>query len=169
MGSGSTVTGNQKGEKKLMTIPNTYSEWLECFDLLKTGTKDAEVMSDMKQGSLTLSAGVAGRFATQMNEVIQYRITKLSDKFERVMKMNNGDLNLLSISLLAIRKEFNFLVQFACLPVLPSNHTELFVNAIKEQASTMQKSLESSANKTDRTGALTSIIKKNNIDKLEGI
>lgn len=152
-----------------MKIPNTYAEWLECFDLLKAGNQDAEVMNNMRLGSLTLSAGVAGRFVSQMNAVIQFRLSKLSDKFERIIKMNNGDLNLLSISLLAIRKEFIFLVQFARVPVLPSNDAELLVNAIKDQASTMQKSLESSANKIDRTGVLTNVIKKNNIDKLEGI
>ncbi len=152
-----------------MKIPNTYSAWMECFDIVKAGAQDSEVLDCVRKGSLTLSAGVAGRFAEQLNAVIQYRIKKASDKFDRAIQMNGGDINLLSSALLALRKEFIFLVQFARIPILPPKDAELLVNAIKEQASSMQKSLETSAVKLDRTGMLTSIIKKNNLDKLEGL
>lgn len=151
-----------------MNIPNTYAEWVECFDLLKTGTQDADVLHCMKQGSLVLSPGVAGRFAEQINTVIQHRVTKLSDKFNRAIQVNGGDLDLLNISLLRMRKEFMFLIQFASMPILAPGHTELLIDAITEQAATMQKSLEDSASKIDRTGAMASIIRKTRIDKLEG-
>lgn len=152
-----------------MKIPNTYLEWMECFDIVKAGGQDADALECARKGRLTLSAGVVDRFATQMNAVIQYRIEKASDKFERVMQMNGGDINLLSSALLALRKEFIFLVQFARIPVLPPKDIELLVNAIKEHASSIQKNLEASTAKLDRTGILTSIVKKNNIDKLEGL
>ncbi len=151
-----------------MKIPNTYAEWLECFDVVKSGAQDAEALECMRKGRLTLSAGVAGRFAQQLNSVIQFRIKKASDKFDRTMQMNGGDLNLLSSALLALRKEFIFLIQFAHIPILPSKDVDILVNAIKEQASAMQRSLENSTAKMDRTGMLTSIIKKNKVDKLEG-
>jgi hypothetical protein len=152
-----------------MKIPNTYSDWMECFDIAKAGTQDAEVLDCIRKGNLTLSAGVAGRFAAQLKAVVQFRIKKASDKFDRAMKLNGGDVNLLSASLLALRKEFAFLIQFVRIPVLPGQDVELLVNAIKDQASTIQKTLEASSSKMDRTGMITSIIRKNNIDKLEGL
>ncbi|MFV0238832.1 MAG: hypothetical protein ACK5H4_02175 [Lacrimispora sphenoides] len=152
-----------------MKVPKTYSDWMNCFDIIKVGNQDTEVLECVKKGTLTLSGGVAGRFAIQMNSVIQYRIKRASDKFDRLMQMNGGDINLLSNALIALRKEFVFLVRFAQIQVLPSKDAELLTNAIKEQAASMQKSLETATEKLDRTGMLTSIIKKNKIDKLDGI
>jgi len=117
-----------------MKVPNTYSDWMNCFDIIKVGNQDTEVLECVKKGTLTLSGGVAGRFAIQMNSVIQYRIKRASDKFDRLMQMNGGDINLLTNALLALRKEFIFLVQFSQIPVLPSKDAELLTNAIKEQA-----------------------------------
>lgn len=152
-----------------MKVPGTYSDWMECFDILKEGGRDSEVLECTRKGKLTLSAGVAGRFATQLNNVIQYRFKKASDKFDRAMQINNGDPNSLSSSLLMLRREISFLVQFANLPVLTPEDVKLLIDAIKNQAATMQQSLESSAKRMDRTGMLASIIKKNRIDKLEGL
>lgn len=152
-----------------MKVPGTYSDWMDCFDVLKEGGRDLEVLECTRKGKLTLAAGVAGRFATQLDNVIQYRFKKASDKFDRAMQINNGDLNSLSSSLLMLRKEISFLVQFAHLPVLPPEDAKLLMDAIKSQAITMQQSLENSAKRTDRTGMLASIIKKNRIDKLEGL
>ncbi len=152
-----------------MKEPVTYSEWMDCFDIIRDGNQDAEVLECIKNGTLALTGGVAGRFATQMNSVIQYRIKRASDKFDRLMKMNQGDINLLSKALLGLRKEFIFLVQFAKIPVLPISDSNLLSEAIKEQAATMQNSLEASTMKLDRTGMLTSIVKKNKIDKLDGL
>ncbi|WFR58368.1 hypothetical protein QA584_04675 [Anaerocolumna sp. AGMB13025] len=150
-----------------MKRPNTYSEWMESFDLLREGKNDADVMECTRKGTLNLSAGVAERFASQLNAVIQYRIKKASEKFDRAMKMNSGDVNLLSASLLALRREINFLISFVRLPILTSEEADILVNAIKEQALSMQKSLENTAKSLDRTGMLASTIKKNNIDKFE--
>lgn len=152
-----------------MKVPHNYSEWVDCFDILKTGNPDTEVLECLKQGTLTLSGGVAGRFAVQMESVIQHRIKCASKKFDRLMQMNEGDINLLGNALLSLRKEFAFLVQFAKIPVLPTKDAEFLENAIKEQAASMQKSLEASTVKLDRTGMLTSIIRKNKIDKWDGI
>lgn len=151
-----------------MKIPNTYSEWVNCFDLLKEGMQDTDVLECTRKGTLTLSAGVGERFATQLNLAIQFRIKKAVDKFDRNMKMNSGDVNLISSVTLALRKEFNYLIQFVQLPVLNADESKILIDAIKEQASAMQKNLENSAKNLDRTGMLASMIRKNSIDKLEG-
>ncbi|GAA0742234.1 hypothetical protein [Clostridium oceanicum] len=149
-----------------MKNPTTYAEWVKCFDLAKEGTYDEEVLKDIKNGTLTLSAGVGGRIAKQMNEVIQARLKKASDKFTRAMNFNKGDLNMLTNSLLLLRKEFKFLIEFARVPILPEEDVKKFVDIIKKQADSMQESLEKTS-RTDRTGMLTSIVRKNKINNLE--
>lgn len=150
-----------------MKPPNTYAEWLECFDAAKEGARDSEVLECIHKGSLVLSAGVAGRFAAQLNEVIQFRIKKASDKFSRAMESSRGDLNMLINALLSLRKEFKFLTRFAQMPVLPPQDVNMLVNAIKGQADAMQESLETTSMKSDRTGTLTSMIKRNKVNSLE--
>jgi hypothetical protein len=150
-----------------MKAPTTYAEWLECFDKVKTGINDSEVLDCMQKGQFTMSAGVAGRFAEQLNDTIQFRIKKASDRFSRSMQMAGGDLNVVINSLLCVRKEFKFLIEIAKLPVLPVDNSEALVAALKQQADVMQQSLEVTSIKTDRTGVLTSIIRKNRLNNLE--
>lgn len=149
-----------------MKNPTIYAEWVECFDLAKEGTHDEEVLRCIKNGTLTLDAGVGGRVAKQMNEVIQLRLKKATDKFTRAMGLNNGDINMLTNSLLLIRKEFKFLIEFVQVPILLEEDVNKFVDAIKKQADLMQESLESTS-KSDRTGMLASVIRRNRINNLE--
>lgn len=149
-----------------MKSPTTYAEWVEYFDLAKQGTHDEEVLKCIKNGSLTLNAGVGGRIATQMNEVIQLRLKKASDRFTRAMSVNKGDINIMTNSLLLLRKEFKFLIEFVQIPILPKEDVKKFVEVIKKQADLMQESLEETS-KTDRTGMLRSIIRRNRINNQE--
>ncbi len=149
-----------------MKNPTLYAEWVECFDLAKEGTHDEEVLRCIKNGSLKLDAGVGGRVAKQMNEVIQFRLKKASEKFTRSMGFNNGDMNMLTNSLLLLRKEFKFLIQFVQVPIFSEEDIKNFVDAIKKQADLMQESLESTS-KNDRTGMLVSVIRRNRINNLE--
>lgn len=149
-----------------MKKPTTYVEWVEFFDLAKEGTYDDEVLKYIKNGTLTLTAGVGGRIAKQMNEVIQFRLKKASDKFTRAMDFNNCDLNMLSNSLLLLRKEFKFLIEFVQIPILAEEDVKKFMDVINKQADLMQESLEATS-KSDRTGMLVSIVRRNKINNLE--
>lgn len=146
-----------------MKNPVIYAEWVECFDLAKEGTQDDEVLKCMKSGTLTLTAGVGGRIAQQMNEVIQVRLKKASDKFSRAMSFNKSDINMLTNSLLLLRKEFKFLMEFVQIPILPEEDVKMFLEAIRKQADLMQESLEATS-KSDRTGMLASVIRRNRIN-----
>lgn len=148
-----------------MKSPTTYLEWVKCFDLAKEGTHDQEVLECIKSGSITLSGGVGGRIANVLNEVLQFRLKKASDKFNRAISFNGGDMNMLTNSLILLRKEFKFLIELVQIPSLPEEHVKMFVDAIKEQADQMQTSLESTS-KSDRTGMLGSIIRRNRINNL---
>ncbi len=148
-----------------MKSPSTYLEWVECFDLAKEGTQDQEVLECIKNGSITLTGGVGGRIGKQLNDVIQIRLQRASDKFNRAISFNGGDMNMLTNSLLLLRKEFKFLIELIKFSGLPEKDVNMFVDAIKRQANLMQESLESTS-KSDRTGMLGSIIRRNRINNL---
>lgn len=149
-----------------MKSPTTYAEWVECFDMAKQGTHDEEVLKCIKNGTLTLTAGVGERIAKQINEVIKLRLKKASDKFTREMDFNNGDINMLTNSLLRLRKEFKFLMEFVKIPIFPEEDVRMFTDIIKKQADLMQESLEATG-RDDRTGMLISIMRRNKINNLE--
>lgn len=149
-----------------MKSPTTYAEWVECFDMAKQGTHDEEVLKCIKNGTLTLTAGVGERIAKQINEVIKLRLKKASDKFTRAMDFNNGDINMLTNSLLRLRKEFKFLMEFVKIPIFPEEDVRMFTDIIKKQADLIQESLEATG-RDDRTGMLISIMRRNKINNLE--
>ncbi|GFZ31342.1 hypothetical protein CSC2_18680 [Clostridium zeae] len=148
-----------------MKSPSTYLEWVHCFDLAKEGTHDEEVLSSIKNGSIDLTGGVGGRIASQLNDVIQVRLKRASDKFNRSLSFSGGDMNLLTNSLILFRKEFKFLIGLVQIPGMPESDVNMFIDVIKKQADLMQQSLETTS-KSDRTGMLSSIIKRNRINNL---
>ena len=53
-----------------MKSPTTYLEWMEVFDMAKTGQCDNEVLDAIAKGKLELSGGMATRFATDRKSVV---------------------------------------------------------------------------------------------------
>jgi len=152
-----------------MKSPSTYAEWVACFDLLKTGSNDEEVLDAVFGGRIKLSPGVAGRFGLRINEVMQHRVKKAVDKFQRATQASGSDLNVFVNALIDLRNEYKFLIKFAKMPVLPPNDAEVLVNAIKSHADSVQGSLESMSRKTDRIGVITSAIRQNRVNNLEPV
>lgn len=150
-----------------MKSPTTYLEWMEVFDMAKTGQCDNEVLDAIAKGKLELSGGMATRFATQITGVIQHRLDIAQDKFSRKIQFSAGNIDVLVQSLLALRKDLKFLLKFAELPVLSVNEQKVIMNMIKNQAANYQESLEKTSEKTDRSGVILSTIRRNRIDRLE--
>lgn len=152
-----------------MKAPTTYSEWMDCFDTLKSSAQDYDLLNCLHKGTIQLTPGIESRFVAQLSLVIKHRLTTASTKFSRILQTNTGDINILSSAMLSIRKELNFLLKFSQLPVVPSEVKIALIDLIKEHAKQMQKAIESETSRVDRTGMLTSLVKKNKIDKLDGI
>lgn len=150
-----------------MKSPTTYLEWMEVFDMAKTGQCDNEVLDAIAKGKLELSGGMATRFATQITGVIQHRLDIAQDKFSRKIQFSAGNIDVLVQSLLALRKDLKFLLKFAELPVLSENEQKVIMSMIKSQAANYQESLERTSEKTDRSGVILSTIRRNRIDRLE--
>ena len=65
--------------------------------------------------------------------------------------------------MIAMRKELSFLAEAVNIPAVPEEQRNQFVQIVRQQADSAQKSLEDSANH-DRTGKLKSIIKNHKVN-----
>jgi hypothetical protein len=143
--------------------PTTYAEWIALLDLLKEKTADTDVLSAMKSGSLSWQAGVAERFSQKLINTINARMNVASDKFGKDISRGQGGEAALIQAILALRKEMAFLHSAVDLPVIPEKDRSKYCALVREQADTMQKSLEDSA-KRDRTGKMSSLIRNHRVN-----
>ena len=146
-----------------ITPPQTYSEWVAAFDILKAKSDDEAVLTAMQSGTIEWQAGVAERFAKKLVDVINYRMNAASDKFQKEMSRSNGQERAIVQALLALRKEMSFLAKAINLPAIPEKDREQYHQLVINQANNMQSSLEDSA-KQDRSGKLASIVKNNKVN-----
>lgn len=148
-----------------MNIPGSYAEWTQYFNMLKAGTNDAEVIECMEKGSISWTAGVAERFANQLLDVIDHKISNASDKLQRYLDMAGSNETSIVTALTGFRREVVFLKRLASLSAIPEEHRKHFIDQIKQFAANTQKSLEKSA-ASDRSGRLSSVFKYNRIDNI---
>jgi hypothetical protein len=164
MDPGSTQHSDKKAGPKKMKPPTIYPEWVKCLDAIKEGGNDKEVFECMTCGTLELSAGVSDRFAKKLSETIQFRMKKQQDKFTRSVQTGGGEHALVN-AIVLLRKEFLFLIEIAMMPVLPKEHSDSLVSAIRGSADKVQENLEHQA-KSDRVGFIASVIRNNRVNNL---
>ena len=148
-----------------ITPPRTYAEWVAVLDMLKSKTDDESVLLAMQQGTIEWQSGVAERFAKKLIDVINYRMNRASDKFQKEMGRAYGQERAIVQALLALRKEMSFLSKAINLPAIPENDRQQYYQLVISQANSMQSSLEDSAKK-DRSGKLASILRNNKVNAL---
>ena len=146
-----------------MMPPRSYAEWTQCFDELKRGLNDEDILAFMEKGSLSWSSGVAERFSMQLFEVINFRLDNAAKSFSRKLETSRGDEAPIINALLGLRRELIFLRRLSSLPAIPEDKRTYFSDQIAQYANNTQKSLEDSA-KNDRSGRLSSIIRNNRLD-----
>ena len=146
-----------------ITPPRTYAEWVAVLDMLKSKADDESVLLAMQQGTIEWQSGVAERFAKKLIDVINYRMNRASDKFQKEMERAYGQERAVVQALLALRKEMSFLSKAINLPALPENDRQQYYQLVISQADSMQSSLEDSARK-DRSGKLASIVRNNKVN-----
>lgn len=143
-----------------MNAPQTYSEWIDVFEMLDEGARDGEVAELMRSGNLEWQAGVAERFIKQFMAVLDTRMNRAIDKFDKILK--RGDLNMMVRGMGALRNEFIYLANLTDLNFLSDNVRLQIRGNIVNASKQVQSSLEDSA-KTDRTGKLQSILRNNKV------
>lgn len=148
----------------MIKIPHTYSEWAEILDLLKNKENDQEVLKTMKQGTLEWQSGVAERFVKQLTNTVNSRMNQATDQFQKRMMHTLGNENLIVQALIGVRKEMKFLSEVMNISALPESNRQQYIQLVRAHADAVQKSLEESAERIDRTGRLSYIIRNNKVN-----
>ena len=131
--------------------------------MLKDKTDDEVVLQAMLQGTISWQSGVAERFSKRLIDVVNYRMNRAVDKFQKDMSRSRGQESAIVQALLALRKELCFLSKAINLPALPENDRKHYTQLVIDQANKMQSSLEDSA-KSDRSGKLSSIVRNHKVN-----
>lgn len=148
-----------------MKTPTTYAEWAKVLHAFADGSQDEEAMAAMQAGTLHWQTGVAERFANRFADTLNTRMNNASDLFQRKMSQASGEAELVQ-ALLELRRSMQILVQACRIPALPKDQQEAYEKLVREQADTMQKSLEDSV-KADPLGKIKSILRNHPINRLD--
>lgn len=143
--------------------PHTYAEWVYVLDLLKDKSDDESVLQVMQKGTVQWQTGVAERFSNKLISVVNDRLNRATDKFQKDMSHAHGQERAIVQALLALRKELLFLSKAVNLDALPDNYRQQYYQLVISQADSIQNSLEDSAKK-DRSGKLSSIVRNNRVN-----
>lgn len=149
----------------------TYAEWVECFEQLKTGTNDEEVILKMERGTIEWGKGVAERLTQHLFDTIESRVKLTLDSLQKELDRSDGNETMVAKAILSARKRLALLKRVADLQAFPDNVRETMLNVLFDYAKSTQESLEKSA-LSDRTGRLKSLFRNNNLtqfDKVENV
>ena len=147
-----------------MKAPVTYAEWNKILKDLREGGVREDIMAAIKSGQLEWQDGVAQRFSQQLADTINTVINKANDAFSRQIQSGNNAEGAIVKGLLHLRRELQFAHELASLGVLPDEVREDYQKLVSNQADKMQKSIEDSARKIDRTGKLSSIVRNHKVN-----
>lgn len=163
--AGSCQTFDEEKAEYDMKTPSTYAEWAQVLHAFADGSQDEEALAAMQTGTLHWQSGVAERFANRFADTLNTRMNKASDLFQHKMRQTAGEAELVN-ALLELRRSMQVLIQACRIPALPKEQQEAYEKLIREQADTMQQSLEDSV-KTDPLGKLKSILRNHPINRLD--
>ena len=147
-----------------MKAPATYAEWNKILKELREDGVREDIMVAIKSGQLEWQDGVAQRFAQQLSDTINTVINKANDAFSWQIQCGNNGEGAIVRGLLHLRRELQFAHELASLGILPDDVRVDYQKLVSNQADKMQKSIEDSAQKIDRTGKLSSIIRNHKVN-----
>lgn len=147
-----------------MKAPVTYAEWNKILKKLREDGVREDIMAAIKSGQLEWQDGVAQRFAQQLSDTINTVINKANDTFSRQIQCGNNAEGAIVKGLLHLRRELQFARELSSLGILPDDVREDYQKLVSDQADKIQKSIEDSARKIDRTGKLSSIIRNHKVN-----
>lgn len=151
--------------------PVTFLQWVECLDELKKGANDQTVISQLEQGTIEWTKGVAERLTQHLYETIECRLKLTSEILQKELDRSLGDETMIAKAILSARKRFALLKRVTELQAFPENVREALSEVLLKYAQSTQASLEKSA-LSDRTGRLRSLFINNNLthfDKIENV
>lgn len=149
----------------MIQAPTRFAEWLDVLDMLKNRNNDTEVYQAMQQGKLDWAPGISDRFLEAFINALNSRIDDMKNGFSRQSARMGGNYREIIQLMLGIKRELNWLEQLAKIPAIPEDVSEKICEMIKANKDAMQKGVEDSASKTDRSGRLAFLLRNNAINK----
>lgn len=163
--AGSRQTFDEEKAEYDMKTPSIYADWAKVLHAFADGNQDEEAMAAMQNGTLHWQSGVAERFANRFADTLNIRLNNALDLFQRKMRQASGETDLVQ-ALLELRRSIQILIQACHIPALPKEQQDAYEKLVREQADTMQKSLEDSV-KADPLGKLKSILRNHPVNRLD--
>lgn len=148
-----------------MIAPHTYAEWATLIDAFGEKLDDAHVIPAMREGTLDWQAGVSERFTQRLVDAVDKRMNAALDCFQRGQRRSCTDERTTVRSLLTLRNEFVVIMNAIDIKALPDEHKAQYLALIKDQANEVQKTLEDSARRSDRSGRLLSLVQGTPVNK----
>lgn len=149
-----------------MQSPNSFAEWSDLFDRLKSGGYEDELLKAAQGGSFEWEAGVAELWTEDFAEVLKARIEIAKKRFDRDFSHSCRDEGSIYRALIQLKKDLCYALTLSQLPCIPDEQKPLYADLIRKAAIQFATSLENSARLEDRSGKLAMIVKKVNIENL---
>lgn len=142
-----------------MNVPQTYYEWVQLLNMLKTGDQEKEALAVMYQGKIEHQAGVYERFINRLTQTINARFSMSLDNFQKTLNNNNDNFEkVISQALDRIAADMGLIPQLAALPALQDQEKQELSKLIQQEMNRIGESLTKSA-QADRSGKLLSILR----------
>ncbi len=145
----------------------TYYEWIHCFNKLKTGPRDEELLKQLYTSTISLDGNILYRFIKHINVLVRTRLKNSLDSILSKLEMIYHDNNALSLEIINIKKELAFAKKITKLPVIPKENQDKFRETLQKFANEINETLETSMEGIDTTGEAIMIIKNSKINVLE--
>ena len=146
-----------------MNIPNTYTEWINCFEYIKNHPRNDMYIDTLNQGTLDYDEGLINKLSNELLGVILNRLTEALNNFSNSLK-EAVEYNAFSLEIIGLRKEFNYAYRLGNIKIFPEDVKRNIISFVINKANSVQKSLEEKTRLVDRSGMVNSMIKNNPIN-----
>lgn len=144
----------------------TYYEWINSFDILKSGPRDEILLEKLYNSSIELDGNMLYRFIKHVNNLVRTRLKNaLEGTLHKISSTN--DVNLLSLEIINIKKELAFSKKIINLPIIPDENKKKFSETLQKFANEINEAIENSVQGIDTTGEIMTLVKNSKINVLE--
>lgn len=146
-------------------VPVNYAEWCKLFDEIEKNARNEDYLNIIRSGKISWTSGVAERFIQSFSKLIQSRVNKAQDVYQRQMKNSMGREAGIVSALKSLKSEYSYLYHLGLALPIPDEYKNQITQMVQDQADYSHQSLTDSA-KSDRTGKLAAIVKTAGVNKL---
>lgn len=124
----------------------TYYEWVKQFKLLETSPMDENIIKNLENKTIDKNAYVINKLLNHTITTIQTRLHSSGLKCLKQTVESNLEINVLSMNLMNLKKEKQYVLKITELPIFDSNIKTQLIEFIdkkyEEIKETLQKTIE---------------------------